>query len=428
MSSPLTPSGYRPRLIDRTIEEQLSIFGAVSVEGPKWCGKTWSSLSHSGSAVFINDPTGGFSTRKMAASNPETVLDGERPRLIDEWQDVPSLWDAVRYRVDHDAGMGQYLLCGSSTPPEKGVTHSGYGRYGHVRMHTMSMFETGASSGEVSLLRLMSGENIDHSERQVKLDDIIDNCLRGGWPGLIGIDPDKAALHVKGQFSDVANDICRLDGKRRDKLKVEMLLRSLARNESTISSKRTLLRDLKETEDEDMSPITLDEYLDAIDRVFLREDVMAFDPSYRSSNRVGKSPKRHLADPSLAVAGLGMGREELRDDLLTLGFVFESLCAHDLRIYLEHIGGKLYHYRDTLDREIDAVAECPDGRIAAFEIKLGTESIDDAAEKLLKMRDSFIRGDGKRIPQSLCVISGTCPHAYRRDDGVYVVPIGQLGP
>lgn len=423
----LTQKGYLPRLVDDRIALMMQAFGAVCVEGPKWCGKTWASLNQARSAYFVGDPSGNFQNRRMAQMEPSVVLTGEEPRLVDEWQEVPSIWDAVRFEVDRSPGHGRFLLSGSSTPQFKGVMHSGTGRIATVRMHPMSLFESGDSSGAVSL-RSLFDETLDPVDTgKVTLEQLCALVVRGGWPGNLSAIPETAQLVPAAYLRQVIDqDVSRVDGKSRDPYKMELLVRSLARNESTLATNATLKRDMRQFDDDSMADNTLSEYLSVLYRLFVVYDQPAFDPHMRSSVRVGKKPKRHLADPSLAAAALGANVERLMHDLETLGFLFEALCERDLMVYALANGGKLYHYRDGNDRQIDAVVELPDGRWGAFEVKLGANQIDKAAKSLLALKQAIERESRGVAPSVLVVVCGLSSFAYTRDDGVMVVPITAL--
>lgn len=421
----LTKEGYKPRLIDAYIKRMLNTFGAICIEGPKWCGKTWTSLNHSNSVFNVGDKKNNFQNRTLAVIDPDIALRGEKPHLIDEWQEVPAIWDAVRSEVDGTNAKGGFILTGSSTPVTKGVLHSGAGRIGSVRMRTMSLFETSDSNGLVSLKSLFGSgpDTIDCGE--VDLEWLVALAVRGGWPGAIGVDREDFDLIPRDYIEKARKDAARLDGKRRDSHKMLMLIKSLARNESTVASKETLKKDMRDTDEENISDGALSEYLDCLERIFLVDNIPAFSPNVRSPMRVGKSEKRHLADPSLAVAAMGMNEKRLLNDLRTFGFVFESLCEHDLRIYAEASGGKIYHYRDGNDNEIDAIVEMPDGSWGAFEMKLGTPMVEEASENLLRITNLLV-SKGAEPPSVLCVICGMSQYAYRRPDGVCVVPITSL--
>ena len=418
---------YRPRLIDRQIQRHMSAFGAVCIQGPKWCGKTWTSSFHSSSEIFMGDPAGNFQNRKLAELNPSMILDGAIPRLIDEWQEVPSIWDAVRYRVDQNPKKGQYLLTGSATPNHKGILHSGAGRIAKLRMRPMSLFESGDSSGRISLASLCQGTIDPVMTGEVDLKQIIEYIVRGGWPASLGLPVGEATLlPVQYLEAVIHDDTFRMDGVKRDTRKMNRLLRSLARNESTTVSNATLKNDVRARDDEEIDSATISSYLDVFARLFLTDNQPPFSSHIRSSVRVKQAEKRHFADPSLACALLKATPEKLLADLETLGFLFEALCERDLKIYAESFGANLYHYQDYRNREIDAVIELADGTWCAFEIKLGANQIDAAADSLLRIRREIEDEPGGKTPAVLCVICGLSNAAYRRNDGVFVVPITAL--
>lgn len=420
---------YKPRIIDAKVEEYLSAFGAVCIEGPKWCGKTWTSAQHSKSEIYIGDPANNFQNRQLAELSPELVLTGEAPRLIDEWQEVPPLWDAVRYKVDQAAEKGQFILTGSATPNHKGILHSGAGRIAKLRMRPMSLYESGDSSGQVSLEKLCHDEVTTAMTGEVDLTRLIELIIRGGWPGSLGL-PLKQAMLLPAEYLNavIDDDVYRIDGIRRDTQKMRLLLRSLARNESTTVTNRTLMRDIKAVDDEDIDGETVSAYLDIFKRLFITDNQPPFAAGIRSSVRIKQAEKRHFSDPSLACALLRATPAGLIGDLETLGFLFEALCERDLRIYAESFDANLYHYQDYQNQEIDAVIELADGQWCAFEIKLGANQIDTAAENLLKIKRQIEEDPRGKPPAVLCVLCGMSNAAYRRADGVFVVPITALKP
>jgi uncharacterized protein len=423
----LTQRGYHPRLIDKELTSMLETFGAVCIEGPRWCGKTWSSLNQSNSVIYVDDPSNDSRVLKLVSMDVNYALDGDAPHLIDEWQRFPPIWDAVRRSVDDRGRRGQYILTGSSVPDFTGVSHSGAGRIGRMRMRTMTLYESGDSDGSVSLKGLFDDAPMKIIPSDATLDRLIYLTIRGGWPAAIGLSAENAQRIARGYIEDTARfDVSRIGGIRRDYQKMMQFIRSLARNESTIASYPTLAKDVSDNEKETISLMTVTDYSNTLEALYLTNDQPAFDPNFRSSVRVGKSVKRHMVDPSLAVAALDMTVESVLSDLRTFGFLFEALCERDLQVYAQAIGGKLYHYRDGKGREIDAVVELSDGRWGAFEIKLGTDQIDKAAASLLKIRKMADEDPTARIPSLLCVICGLAPCAYKRDDGVYVVPITSL--
>lgn len=424
----LRQNGYRDRLIDADILRALEVFGAVCVEGPKWCGKTWAALNAAQSVYYVGSPVGNFQNRHLAEMDPMLALQGEAPHLIDEWQEVPGIWDAVRFEVDQSQEKGRFLLSGSSTPLSKGVMHTGTGRIATLRMHPMSLAESGDSSAQVSLAGMFEAPLAPVQTGEVSLSALAELVVRGGWPGNLNAKGDRAGDAARAYVEQVAErDVNRVDDKMRDPHKMMLLLRSLARNESTLASNATLRRDIREFDDDDISDNTVSEYLAVLGRIFAIYEQPAFNPHMRSSVRVGKKPKRHLADPSLAAAALNATPSRLMGDLETFGFLFEALCERDLMTYAQAAGGSLFHYRDALNREIDAVVELPDGRWGAFEIKLGANQIDAAAESLLALKKDMENDPRAQPPAIMAVICGLSSFAYTRPDGVMVVPITALG-
>ena len=412
---------YRPRLIDNIIDSYLEAFGAVCVEGPKWCGKTWTSSYHCKSEIMLGSPDGNFQNRQLAQMSPSLVLEGETPRLIDEWQEVPQLWDAVRYKVDQSGNKGQFILTGSATPNHKGILHSGAGRIAKLRMRPMSLFESGNSSGDISLKDICEGRIEPKISGEVDLRKLIDFIIRGGWPANQETTLKQAAyLPIQYIRAVLDDDVYRIDNVKRDKHKMELLLRSLARNEATTVTNKKLKNDIKEIDVE-----TVSAYLDVFQRLFLTDNQKPFEAKLRSSIRIKQAEKRHLSDPSLAAALLNATPEMLLNDLNTLGFLFEALCERDLKIYAESFDAELYHYQDYNNNEMDAVIAMPDGKWCGFEIKLGANQIDMAAENLIKIKNE-IKASGGIAPDSLCVICGLSNAAYQRPDGVFVVPITAL--
>ncbi len=418
---------YKPRIIDKTIIQYLKSFGAVCVEGPKWCGKTWTSSYHSSSEFSVGDPSGNFQNRVLAQMSPDLVLNGETPRLIDEWQEVPALWDAVRHRVDQTGEKGQFILTGSATPNHKGIMHSGAGRIARIKMRPMSLYESGNSCGDVSLEDLCSDKLTPVMTGEVNLMDLVEYIIKGGWPGNLDAPIEQAAL-LPIQYIDaiIDDDVYRIDGLKRNKEKMKLLLRSLARNEATTVTNVSLAKDMKKMDDTDIDKDTVAEYLDIFQRLFITDNQPPFSTNIRLSVRVKQAEKRHFCDPSLACALLKATPEMLINDLRTLGFLFEALCERDLKIYAESFGASLYHYQGYDNKEIDAVIELKNGDWCAFEIKLGANQIDEAATNLLDINQKIKNDPKGRPPKVLCVICGLANAAYKRPDGVYVVPITAL--
>ena len=422
----LTPKNYRPRIIDEELEKNLKIFGASSIEGPKWCGKTWTALNHSNSVAFLNNTADNFREKHLAEMDVNLILDKEKPELIDEWQEVPAIWDAVRFKCDQDKEKGKYILTGSATPVSDKIHHSGAGRICKMKMYTMSLFESGDSTGDVSLQKLFKNNVENKLVNKVELKRLADLIVRGGWPESIEMSAEEATKITRSYLEAVLEkDIVEIDGIKRDKNKMEMLLRSLARNESTVSGNNVLIKDIDNnvTEEElNVSRNTVTDYLDVLYRLHLIENQKSFMYKIRSRSNVGKNPKRHFTDPSLGCAALNITSEKLMNDLETFGLYFEALCERDLRIYAESIGAKLYHYRDNnTGLEIDSIIEISDGEYGAIEIKLGANKEEEAAASLKKFYDL-----AEIKPKFMCIICGLYNAVVRRPDGIYVLPITAL--
>ena len=418
---------YKARIMDAQVQRYLAIFGAICIEGPKWCGKTWIASYHANSEYLIADSSNNFQNRRLAEMSPSTVLEGEAPRLIDEWQEVDAIWDAVRYTVDQRGEKGQFILTGSSTPKKKeDRVHSGAGRIGRLRMRTMSLYESGDSSGKISLRDLCEGKVSAMLTGEVALRDLANYIVRGGFPGAIGLPTEDAQLISESYIETIlTDDAQRIDGKKYDIHKMRLLLRSLARNESTTATKKKLASDIKDVDDETVDYDSVMVYLDVFERLFLLDNQKPFAYNIRSSVRVKQAEKRHFCDPALTCALLKVTPDRLINDLETFGFVFEALCERDLKIYAESFGAQLFHYQDYANKEIDAVIELKDGRWCAFEIKLGANQIDKAAKNLIEIRDKIAK-EGREVPSVMCVICGLSNAAYVRPDGVFVVPITAL--
>lgn len=417
---------YRPRVIDSTLKLYLDTFGAVIIEGPKWCGKTWTGRNACKSEFLVADPKDGFNNKKIALINPDMVLEGQTPRLIDEWQEVPSLRDAVRGHVDLNTEKGQFILTGSASIDKNKYIHSGTGRIAHLKMRPMSLYESGYSDGKISLKDACENEAPNCLTGDVQLKTLVRYVLSGGWPSVIGMDEKKAIL-VSRQYieSVLAEDIYKTDKVKRDNHKVELLLRSLARNEATTATIVTLKQDIKEKDGNAVDPDTISDYLNLFNRLYLTENIPPFAGKIRSSMRVKQSEKRHFVDPSLPCALLHLTKDALLNDLEFFGFLFESMVERDLLTYVDAFNAKLYHYQDYSNNEIDAVIEMEDSSWCGVEIKLGANQIEDASKNLIRINEKITK-DGGQPAKSLIVICGMTNAAYKRDDGVYVVPITSL--
>ena len=418
---------YRKRIVDKQIEEYLKMFGAICIEGPKYCGKTWAGRYHANSEVLLHRNTGeGANNIEIAKISPQIILEGLKPKLIDEWQEATNLWDEIRIDVDRTGLKGQYILTGSSTPKRDGISHSGAGRYGKIRLRTMSLYESGDSSGLISLKDICDGKKIAKSTGEVDLKHLASLIIRGGWPGNINLTASESRKSIE-EYIDliITDDLYRLDGVNRDKHKVKLLLKSLARNESTTITNTKIKNDISESDGINIDIDTLSSYLNALDKLFLLDNDEPFSINVRSSIRIKKAEKRHFADPSITCAILNLSEEKMINDLETFGFLFEAMVERDLKIYANSFNAKNYHYQDYSNREIDHVIELEDGSWCAFEIKLGANAIEAAAQNLIKIRNSIIENGGI-APKVLCVICGMSNSAYIRPDGVYVVPITAL--
>ncbi|MCL2137826.1 MAG: DUF4143 domain-containing protein [Coriobacteriia bacterium] len=412
---------YQSRFVDKALAERLNSSGAVLIEGPKGCGKTETALQLARSAVSF---TANNQIELQMQIDPRRVLDGDTPRLLDEWQEHPAIWDYVRSEVDRRKLKGQFILTGSATPDDQARRHSGVGRFSVVKMRTMSLFEKGWSSGEVSLGSLMHNEAPVSELVDFNIDGLCEKITLGGWPGLLGEDSSVGLQFVSDYVLLTAEvDLSRVSDKRRDPFKVMRLLQSIARNISTEAPLRTLAKDINSSSD-DLNPETVTDYLSALQRLMVLDDLPAWSTHIRSTHTLRKSPKRHFSDPSLAVGALGLSVGQMAADLNYLGLLFESLAVRDLRVYADTLGGKVYHYRDSAGLEVDAIIELPDGSWGAFEVKLGIGAADEAASNLLRFAQR-IDTERAKAASALTVITGN-GFAHRRPDGVNVVPLYTL--
>lgn len=427
-------STYLPRIADQLLLRKLKSSGAVLIEGPKWCGKTWTASHISASKLNLQDPDTIETYKGIAELQPSRLLDGETPRLLDEWQVIPKLWDAVRNTVDLRGEVGQFILTGSATPNEENLLHSGVGRIARMKMYPMSLYESRESTGEVSLQELFDGktENIS-GESKLNYDDISYSIVRGGWPLAVTQKDKTAAIDMAKNYIEevIASDISRLDNVKRNPERVRVLLQSLARNITTPVSNETIMKDVRETFIEGITDKTLSDYLNALQKIFVVRDIPAWRPNLRSKTAIRAAAKRQFIDPSLATAILNLSPNRLIDDPNFFGLLFESLCDRDIRIYIEALGGDIYHYREDGGNEVDIIPVLSDGRWAEIEVKLSEEQVDKAAENLIALKNKIEAeiNDGKKWnpPSFLAVLTGA-KYAYKRKDGVYVVPLGCLKP
>ncbi len=414
---------YIERLIDEKLKNELEAFGAVLIAGPKWCGKTTTGLNYSNSALFLQDPDERADNLKVADIKPSLLLEGKNPRLIDEWQDAPQLWDAVRFNIDQSGETGLFILTGSTTVDESKISHSGTGRISRLRMRTMSLYESGNSNGEVSIRDLLENRDIA-SKSPHSIEDVTKLIVGGGWPSSIDKSLEVKQRQVAGYCkSIIRTEVSTSDGKERNHEKVEYLLRSYSKHISSQATIKTITNDIIENFDS-INRKTISEYIEALTKIYVIEDLKAWSPKLRSKVAVSTSSTRHFVDPAIAAYFLNANSEDLLRDVETLGLLFESLVIRDLRIYAESIDAKVCHYRDYSGREADAIIHFRDGNWGAIEVKLGNKAIEGGAESLLDLRRK-INTDVMNEPAFLAVITAT-GYAYKREDGVYVVPIGCL--
>ena len=417
----LKPNNYIPRLIDKKIEDLLEVSGAISIEGPKWCGKTYTSLTHASSMVNMDDDE----TRQRYSLNPDLVLNEDKPELIDEWTREPSVWDKVRRKCDSLETKGNYILsCSTSLNDKNEIFHSGAGRITRLKMNTMSLYESGDSTGDISIMDMYNQKDIVKTIKKPSLEHIADLIIRGGWPANINVPRDKYGLMPKSYISSILEkDI--YETKNIDGIKFHKLLKSLARNESTIAGNNRLISDISDNDDLTLDKRTISEYLDILEKLNLISNQPSYSSNYRSPERIGKNEKKHFTDPSLAAALLNLNTEKLINDLNTFGFLFESLVYRDLKIYMDYLNGNVYHFRDNVTGlEIDSILEFEDGEYAAVEIKLGFNGFNDAKESLLKFREQMIKK-----PKFMCAIFGYNDSIVRdKESGIYIVPLTALKP
>jgi uncharacterized protein len=417
---------YFPRLIEKNIEKRLSYIGAIQIEGPKWCGKSTTAALFAKTIIKLQDPIVFNRYMIYASTSKADLLDGDKPILFDEWQKIPELWDFIRLDVDdHPGNPGLYILTGSAKPVEDPSRHSGSGRIAKIKMRPMSLFESKESTGEVSLSQLFANpEHRARGESRLTISEQIELVCRGGWPGILQAPKSTIADFIRDYYEGlVSADITDVDGIKKNPNRVKAVLRSYARGISTLTDYQTMIRDL-ENVGEGIDSKTLSSYISAFEKLFIIENVEAWTPKLRSASKIRTKAKKQFVDPSIAVVALGASVKDLSEDLETFGFFFESLVTRDLRIYLESMNGEIYHYRDNTDLEIDCIIKLEDGRWAAVEVKVGGNKIDEASANLLKLVNR-IDTEHMKKPTFLMVIYGG-QHAYRRPDGIFVVPIGCL--
>lgn len=416
---------YIPRLIDDVLSKKLKLYGAICIKGCKWCGKSTTAKQYSQSYLELQNPVTLKNNMAIANTRPDLLLQGEKPRLIDEWQDVPVIWDAVRYDVDNTGLKAQYILTGSATPREDKPKHTGTGRIVDLLMRPMSLYESGDSIGTVSLKKLFDNSTDITGISKLQLEDIAFLCAKGGWPaGLEFSGEDSYTIARDYVESIINNEIKNVDGVERNPTRVRTILRSLSRNISTTANLSVIREDTRNL-NMDISEKTIADYIKALEDIYIIDDVEAWQPKLRSKTDIRTSKKREFVDPSIAVASLRATDKDLLKDFNTFGLIFETLCIRDLKIYSQNIDGEVFYYRDKSGLECDSVIHLHDGRWGAIEIKLGSDiAIDEAAKNLLKFRNSIDITEMNE-PSFLMVLTGT-EYAYRREDGIYVIPLGVL--
>jgi predicted AAA+ superfamily ATPase len=416
---------YMPRIVDAKLALALDATGAVLIEGPKWCGKTSTAEHIAKSVLYMQDPDTYDEYMLIAKTKPSLLLEGETPRLLDEWQVAPVLWNAVRFAVDKRREAGQFILTGSVVPVRTEKMHSGTGRISRMKMRTMSLFESGESTGEIALGDLFDGKTGMYGKSKITLEQIAFIINRGGWPAAVNERSEILALKkISDYYEAVVNeDISRVDNIEKNPDKVLRLMRSLSRNISSEASTTTILNDLR-ANDQSLSQVTIDLYINALKTLFVIDDLPAWSPGLRSKTAIRTTAKRHFSDPSIAAAALGASTERLFNDFNTFGFLFEALCIRDLRIYADSLNGDVYHYRDAKGTEVDAIIQLRDGRWGAAEVKMGAGDIEAAAKNLIKFKSNI---DTARMlePSFLMVLTAT-ETAFQMDNGVWVVPLGCL--
>lgn len=420
---------YLPRITDKLLDERLKAKGAILIEGPKWCGKTTSAKEFAKSFIAMDEPDKTKQYKQMAELNPSALLEGETTRLVDEWQLAPNLWNAVRYEVDKRDDFGQFILTGSAVPAEFDASmHSGTGRISRLYMRTMSLYESKDSDGAVSLSNLFDDKEISCANHKT-LDDIAFLICRGGWPISIKLE-GKASLFQAIDYFDsvVKNDISRVDSVKRDIEKAKSLLRSYARHVGSQAPLETIRKDMLANQADTFDQVTLYSYIDALKKIFVIEDAPAWNPNIRSKTAIRSTDTRYFIDPSIATAALGIGPKDLIQDLNTMGFLFENLAVRDLRIYSELLDGSVYHYRDKSGLECDAVIHLRNGSYGLVEIKLGGDKLIEEGAQTLKTLSDLIDTNSMKKPSFMMVLCAQAPFAYKRNDGVYVVPITSLRP
>jgi len=423
---------YKVRVADALLQKRLRSSGAVLIEGPKWCGKTTTSEQHAHSINYVSDPVNLNKNLILAEMNINALLEGEKPKLLDEWQIIPQLWDAVRFAVDHSKGMGQFIMTGSAVPPEeeeqKKIHHTGTGRIATLRMRPMSLWESGDSNGDVSLQYLFDNpERPIFGESEKSLDDIAFLLCRGGWPIATTLEKEYALETAFSYYKAVTEvDISRVDGIKRNPTRAKRLMRSLARHQGTQVPIAGIKADMAANDTDSLDVDTVSSYIEVLKKIFVIEDMEAWNPNLRSKAAIRSSDTRYYIDPSIATASLGVGPSDLTNDLNTMGLLFETMAVRDLRVYAEYMEGNVYHYRDSNGLECDSVIHLRSGKYALVEIKLGGQKLIEEGAVTLNKLESTLDTDKMKSPSFKMILTAVGNLAYRRDDGIYVVPISCL--
>lgn len=422
-------SDYQQRIADQLLRFKLESIGAVLIEGPKACGKTTTAEQQAGSILYMDDPSEMEQNLQLAQTDIKQLLQGATPRLIDEWQLAPQFWDAIRFEVDHRRNDGQFMLTGSAVPADMSrVKHSGAGRFGWLTMRPMTLWESGESSGEVSLSALLNGAANVEGSSLLSLEQVAFASCRGGWPKAVTKKSEKAALaQIKEYFrAIVQSDVSRVDFVNRDAERAQRLMRSYARHQGAQATIGTIRADMEANEATSMSDNTIESYLGALRKIFIIEDMPAWNPNLRSKTAIRTTDTRYFVDPSVATTALGLAPKDLINDLKTFGLVFETLCVRDLRVYADALGGKVYHYRDANGLECDAVVHLPDGSYGLVEIKLGGEKLIGEGVTNLGKLASKLDTSKMKAPAFSMIITAVGQRAYKRTDGIFIVPVGCL--
>ena len=412
---------YKKRIIEKEIEEKMKYSGAIVIEGPKWVGKSTTAERYSRTIIKLQNPITRRQYQTLVTISKSEVLAGEKPILYDEWQEVPEIWDFIRLDIDDNKHRGAYLLTGSTKKQNIKVSHTGTGRINSIYMRPMSLYESGDSLGTISLSELFEGHKINVAKSKTSINDIAHYICRGGWPSSLGMPAKEQLLIPKDLLeSIISNDVDEVDGTKKDKDKIRKLVRSYARNISTLATNKTIYKD-QENEGLSIDYKTYETYTNALQRLYIIDNIKAWSPAIRSASTIRTSDKKQFVDPSIAVAALGLSVEKLKQDFETFGFFFESICSRDIRVYAQSIGGEVYHYNDSSGLEVDLIIELRDGRWAGIEVKMGENELDKAAFNLLKLANIH-----KSMKPSFLMILTNTELGYQREDGIYVIPLGCL--